>query len=89
MLLLYKTYVRSKLEYACLCWRPTSINNIEKLEGVQKAFTKRIDGMDNLNYYERLQSLNLYSLQRRRERYEIIQIWKILNGLWCPNFKKK
>ena len=32
-------------------------------------------------YHERLKSLGLYSLQRRRERYCIIYIWKIVEGL--------
>ena len=36
-------------------------------------------------YHERLKSLGLYSLQRRRERYCIIYIWKIIEGL-APNF---
>ena len=36
------------------------------------------------NYWERLKVLNLYFLQRRRERYMIIHVWKILKGL-CPN----
>ena len=32
-------------------------------------------------YHERLKSLGLYTLQRRRERYCIIYIWKIIEGL--------
>ena len=36
-------------------------------------------------YRERLESLGLYSLQRRRERYCIIYIWKIIEDL-APNF---
>ena len=36
-------------------------------------------------YHERLKSLGLYSLQRRRERYCIIYVWKIIEGL-APNF---
>ena len=33
-----------------------------------------------MNYWERLSHLKLMSLQRRRERYIIITMWKILNG---------
>ena len=36
-------------------------------------------------YHERIKSLGLYSRQRRRERYCIIYIWKIFEGL-APNF---
>ena len=43
--------------------------------------------MQSLEYSERLVSLMLYSLQRRRERYCIIYVWKIIEGL-VPNFSK-
>ena len=36
--------------------------------------------MRDLSYHERLQALRLYSLQRRRERYCIILIWKIIEN---------
>ena len=41
--------------------------------------------MNYMPYHERLKSLELYSLQRRRERYCIIYFWKIIEGL-APNF---
>ena len=54
---------------------------------IQRSFTKHITGMQSLEYSERLVSLKLYSLQRRRERYCIIYVWKIIEGL-VPNFSK-
>ena len=36
------------------------------------------------DYWERLTSLKLYSLQRRRERYKILYVWKILQNI-VPN----
>ena len=41
--------------------------------------------MESLDYSERLVFLKLHSLQRRRERYCIIYVWKIIEGL-VPNF---
>ena len=35
--------------------------------------------MSGLDYWERLEALSLFSLQRRRERYIILHMWKILN----------
>ena len=51
------------------------------VEKVQRSFTRFISGMAGLSYTEILTVLKLYSLQRRRERYIIIYVWKILEGL--------
>ena len=80
MLTLYKSMVRSLLEYCSPLWNPTKISDIQELESVQKAFTARISGLKDTHYWDRLKQLSLMSLQRRRERYIIIHMWKILNG---------
>ena len=56
------------------------IKHITQPEKIQRSFTKHITGMNDMPYHERLKSLGLYSLQRRRERY-FIYIWKIIEGL--------
>ena len=80
MVTLFKTLVRSKLEYCCPVWNPSKIGDIEAIENVQRNFTRRISSCKDLNYWNRLSKLKLMSLQRRRERYSIIHVWKILNG---------
>ena len=84
VLLLYKTYVRPRLEYASPLWSPKLVKHIVKIESIQRTVTSKIHGLENCNYWERLQKLNLPSLQRRRERYQIIHIWKISQGI-IPN----
>ena len=59
---------------------------IQRLEIVQKCFISKIVGLVNLSYWEILKTVGLYSLQRRRERYRIIYIWCIFEGL-VPNPK--
>ena len=84
MLQLYKTMVRSRLEYCCPLWNPNKIQDIQTIEAIQKAFTKKITGLREIDYWERLKHLNITSLQRRRERYVIIHIFKIINDM-APN----
>ena len=40
-------------------------------------FTAQVAGLESLDYWERLSNLGLYSQERRRERYQIIYIWKV------------
>ena len=80
MLALFKTMVRSKLEYCSPLWSPSKVSDIQTLEGVQRHFTSRISGYSDMSYWERLHKLNLMSLQRRRECYIIITMFKILNN---------
>jgi hypothetical protein len=54
---------------------------IDKLENVQRQFTKRIKSISNLTYFERLSILNLEPLELRRMRFDLIQYYKILNNL--------
>jgi hypothetical protein len=57
------------------------------IEAVQRSFTRRIEGMAGRNrpdYWIRLKLLNLYSLERRRERYTVLYMWKILHNI-VPN----
>ena len=76
--------VRSKLEYCCPLWDPTSIEDIRTLETIQRSFTSKITSVKHLDYWERIKSLKLQSLQRRRERYSIIHMWKVLHHI-SPN----
>ena len=43
--------------------------------------------MQHLSYWEQLQSLSLYSLERRRERYALLYTWRILEGS-APNISE-
>ena len=76
MIKMFNSYVRSRLEYCSLVWNPWKKEDIDKLERVQKNFTSRIEGLESLNYHQRLKRLGMYSLERRRERYLIINAWQ-------------
>ena len=87
LLTLFKCIVLSRLDYGSQLWSPHQIKSINKIEQVQRSFTRLITGMRPLSYDERLKSLHLYSVQRRFERYIIIYIWKILESI-VPNLSQ-
>ena len=72
MLQLFKALVRPILEYCCLVWNPSKTGDIQAIENVQRCFTRRLDGMQGLDYWGRFKSLKLMSLQRRRQRYTLM-----------------
>ena len=46
---------------------------------MQRKFTKRIPGLSGLSYRERLQKLNLETLEVRRLKYDLITVYSIIN----------
>ena len=87
MMTLFKSLVLPRLDHGSQLWSTLLVKHIDQLEKIQRFFTKHITRMQCLEYSERLVSLKLYSLQGRRERYCIIYVWKIIEGL-VPNFSK-
>ena len=84
MMCLYKSIIRSRLEYLSPLWHPTKQEDIKCIESVQRLFTSKVEGLSDFNYHDRLKILGLTSLQRRRERFIIITVWKIINDI-IPN----
>ena len=54
--------------------------HIDKLDHVQRCFAKRLKGMYNLSYGERLLNLVLERLQVRKLRCDLVMYFKILHG---------
>ena len=73
------------LDYCCQLWSPAAAGLIQKIELVQVSYLRKIVGMSSLDYWEQLDRLNLYFLERRRERYIAIYVWKVMEGM-VPNF---
>ena len=77
---MFKTYVRPKLEYATPVWSPYYISYIDKIESVQRHFTKRVPGLQFLPYSDRLDLLGLEALELRRLKSDLIMVYKTLKG---------
>ena len=95
MLTLLTTLVVSQTEYCSLLWSPTDTRNIALLERAQRRFKSKFAVFQSygmslkmpicvISYEDRLKRLKIYSLERRRERYMIIYVYKIVIGL-VPN----
>ena len=75
------TYVHPCLEYCSVVWNPVLKKDIENLEKVQRKFTKRLPGLQQLPYCQRLARLQLESLELRRLRFELLFTYKLIFGL--------
>ena len=64
--------VRHHLDYAEQFW--------SLYYRIQRRMTKMIQGIRNLTYKDRLKHLNLYSLERRRVRRDLIEVFKWIKG---------
>ena len=78
---LWQSLIQPKMDYCSQLWSPSDQDSITKLESVQRHFTSKVKGMEDMSYWERLHALNLYSQERRRERYLIVFLWKISQNL--------
>ena len=84
MLPLYKTLIRSVIEYANCAWYPFRRKDIDIIESVQRNFTKCIIGFKDFDYECRLKKLNLPSLEYRRIRGDLIETYKMLHKIYDP-----
>ena len=80
ILKLYKTLVRPKLEYCVQAWCPYLKKDIENVERVQHRATKLIGECAGLSYTDRLDRTNLITLEKRRIRGDLIQVFKLIKG---------
>ena len=81
---LFKSLVQPHIDYCSQLWAPLEGSSLDKIEKLLRDFTRRIPELREMNYWQRLEKLAMNSEQRRLERYQIIYIWKIINGL-VPN----
>jgi len=78
--ILYKSFVRPRLEYAIQAWSPYLRRDIDCLGKIQCRATKLVKGMKNLSYEQRLCNLGLPTLAARRLRGDFIETYKIVTG---------
>ena len=86
MITVWNSLVQPSLDYCSPLWAlcPSNYSEIDMLEDTQRSFTRNNNGMEGLDYAQRLKKLKMYSIQRRHERYKILYVYKIKEKL-VPN----
>ena len=85
---LYKTLVRPHLDYCVQAWRPHLVKDVTRLEKIQRRATKMIRGCEKLDYEGRVERLGLTRFEMRMRRADLIEVFKIMNGLEGIDEKK-
>ena len=80
LILLYKSLVRSLLEYGQSIWSPIFLKQSREIEKVQRRATKLIPAIKDFSYGERLKHLKLPSLKYRRLRGDLIQVFNLFKA---------
>ena len=79
--MLYKSLVRPILEYCSVIWYPLYRTEALEIEKVQRRATKLIPGIRNLEYPDRLKKLNITTLAYRRQRTDVLQVFRIIKQI--------
>ena len=80
MLFLLTVHIRPIIEYCSCVWNTGYHGDLQLLESVQRRWTKQISSLKGLDYAARLRTLDLFSVQGRLLRADLIQYWKVFNG---------
>ena len=78
---LYNQRIRPHLDYGMTVCPPGTSAESKQLEAVQSKATALVMGLKKLNSEERRKKLGLMTLEQRRERGDLIEVFKILHGL--------
>ena len=81
---LYVTYIRPKLEYCTPIWSPYLQKDIDKVENIQRRFTKFAFYKCSIpfsSYEDRLYKVNLLTLKQRRLFFDLVLVYKIVKNM--------
>ena len=79
---IYNSIVRPHLEYASSVWSPYILKKDKiALENVQRRATRLVKSLFGQTYSQRLRVLGLPSLEYRRERSDVVEVYKIFNNI--------
>ncbi len=83
---LYITFVRLLIEFAAPVWSPSLKSDVDTIERIQLRATRMVKSLRKLPYEERLRRLEITTLEKRRKRGDLIQLYKIFNKIEKVDF---
>jgi ribonucleases P/MRP protein subunit RPP40 len=75
----FTVYVRPILEYCTPIWNPHHLELIDRIENVQRWFSRCLSGLHDLCYEDRLRNLGWQSLRSRRVRNDLVLCYNIVH----------
>ena len=82
---MWKTFVQPVLDYGSQLWAPSDQSNLRSIESIFKNYSARAEQKlpesSKSDFWTRLKNFKIKSQQRRQERFRIITVWKILEGI--------
>ena len=79
MIFAYKVYILPLMDYCSPIWSPYKLGDIDRLEKIQRNYTKRLSGLKELNYPHRLAICQIPSLELRRIWHDLVLCYKIIH----------
>ena len=73
--------LRPHLEFSSSVWSPWNKTDIDLLENVQKKAVRMVSGLRESTYEDRLKEIGLWTLEKRRLMFDMIQVYKVLNNV--------
>jgi len=86
LLKLYKTLVRPHVEYSVSAWSPYYVKDKALLERIQHRFTRMVPGLKSLPYEERHDRLGIWTLEERKNRADLLEVFKLYKGWSSTQF---
>jgi ribonuclease P/MRP protein subunit RPP40 len=77
---LYRQYVLPHLEFAVQAWNQWLVRDVEVLEKVQRRAVNMVAGLNGSSYEEKLEELDMLTMEERRHQADMVQVYKILHG---------